>query len=220
MKLTKFNKEYGVVLIPDFEEFNYSYRIAYMACFLYDYLKAMTFPSIGDFHKYSESRAETTARDIRGLLEFRKLGVFLRDPYKKFNLKGKFNEGEKIFTLDIEMNSHLGFIFDREQACRFPRWNHLTSSNSLGICFMELTRDINIFGRKEINFSVRIKTTDPATGIDLLPEEILDSIIHEFVHCMDYMEIYFGFETKKYDSYKPLIRSWLARILEHFFVFK
>ena len=220
MKETKFKGKYGVVLVPDFEEFNYSYRIAYMACFLYDYLKAMTFPSIGEFDTYSENRAQTVAKDIRGLLNYRRVKISLK-PDKMFNLNGKF-EGKNFFTVNVEMNSHRGFVLDRKQACLFPNWNRLTATNSMGICFMSCSSTKNIFDirlEQEMNMSLKIKVTHPLTGLNLPTDEVFDTVLHEFVHAMDYIEAYFGPETKKYDSYKPLIRSWLARILGHFFVF-
>ena len=80
----------------------------------------------------------------------------------------------------------------------------------------------NIFDirlEQEMNMSLKIKVTHPLTGLNLPTDEVFDTVLHEFVHAMDYIEAYFGPETKKYDSYKPLIRSWLARILGHFFVF-
>lgn len=221
MKETRFKGKYGVVLVPDFEEFNYSYRIAYMACFLYDYLKAMIFPSIGEFDTYSEDRAQTVAKDIRGLLQHRGVKISLK-PDRIYNLNGKF-EGKNFFTVNVEMNSHLGFKMDRTLAVQYPlQWEEVCKETTLGTCIMFCSSSKNLFNirvEQNMNLLLKIKTTNPHTGWTLSNEEIFDTVLHEFVHAMDYIEAYFGPETKKYDSYKSFMRSWLAKILEHFFVF-
>lgn len=222
MKETKFKSNtYGVVLVPDFEEFSYSYRIAYMACFLYDYLKAMTFPSIGEFDIYSENRAQTVAKDIRGFIKHRQVNITLK-PVKMFNLNGKF-EGKNFFTVKVEMNSHLGFKEDKHlERSYHSQWEELCRKTVYGTCMMLCSSTKNIFNirvEQNMNLLLKIKTTNPHTGWTLSNEEIFDTVLHEFVHAMDYIEAYFGPETKKYDSYKSFMRSWLAKILEHFFVF-